>query len=110
MGDPEKAFKEWFNQRMYEAEQRQLRARLDRAEWGEILAYFLTLVWILAMFVAYQLGWVSAALAALVTLWVIGSGLLVAWSVRRYRRVIKRQLDEVAARYGGEPRNMTRHT
>ncbi len=102
MSDPEKAFKAWFNQRMYEAEQRRLRARLDRAEWGEILAYFLTMVWILAMFVAYQLGWVSAALAALVTLWVIGSGLLVAWSVRRYRQVVKRQLDEVSARYSEE--------
>ncbi len=102
MSDPEEIFKEWFNQRMYEAEQRRLRARLDRAEWGEILAYLLTMAWILAMFVAYQLGWVSAAVAALVTLWVIGAGLIVVWSVRRYRRLVERQLDEVTARYGGE--------
>lgn len=105
MTEPEKAFKEWFQQHMYETEQRRLRARLDRAEWGEIFAYFLTFVWILAMFVAYQLGWVSAALAALVTLWVIGAGLIVAWSVRRYQRVVRRQLEDLETRYERKPQS-----
>ncbi|GEM_PF-5889299 len=103
MDEQERQFQEWLKTQMYETERRRLSRQVGRAELWELLAYMLAAIWIIAVFVAYQAGRVDPAVAGLVTVWVIVGGIMVGWVIRRYRRTLRRHLDEVADRYQIDP-------
>lgn len=99
MSDPEEAFSRWAEGQTVALERRHLQAQLAQYDRVEILSYLLTLAWVIAMFVAYQLGWINAAVAGVVTLWSFLAGGYVIWQVKARQRAVRARL----AHLQGEP-------
>lgn len=99
MPSSEKQFEQWARRQSYESQRAHYERRLDRLEWGEILAYLLMFVWVAGMFLAFQLGWSGAYLAALVTIWVVLAGGGLVWYVRRQQTAVKAQITALDQKY-----------
>lgn len=99
MASPDEQFEQWARRQSYESQRAHYERRLDRLEWSEILAYLLIFVWVVGMFVAFQLGWMSAYLAALVTIWVVLAGGGLVWYVRRQQSAVRAQIIALDAKY-----------
>lgn len=99
MSTPEEQFEQWARRESYTAQRQRLQRRLDRLEWAEILAYFLMLLWVVGTFVAFQLGWTGAYLAAVITVWTFVAGAVVVWAVRRQQTGVKAQIEALDDEY-----------
>lgn len=99
MSTPEEQFEQWARRQSYDSQRTHYERRLDRLEWGEIFAYLLMFAWVAGMFIAFQLGWTGAYLAAIVTVWILLAGGGVIWYVRRQQAAIKRQLVALDEKY-----------
>lgn len=97
MSEPEADFMRWVEAESRAAERRQLRSRLRQFELAEMISYVSILTWVIVMFVAYQLGWASAALAGLVTLWSFLAGAFVIWQIKIRQRAVRARLARLGA-------------
>ncbi|HBY96235.1 MAG: hypothetical protein M5U01_43455 [Ardenticatenaceae bacterium] len=92
MSDPEAGLERWIEAESRAAERRRLHAQLRQYDMAEMVSYVAILAWVIAMFVGYYLGWVSAALAGLVTLWSFLAGAFVIWQIKIRQRAVRAQL------------------
>ena len=99
MSTPEEEFEQWARRQSYESQRDRLEYRLDRMEWAEIAAYLLIFVWVAGLFVAFQLGWVTAYLAAIVTAWVLIAGVVVVFVVRRQQASLREKITALDQEY-----------
>lgn len=97
MNDPEAQFQRWLESESRAAERRRLRAQLRQYDLAEFVSYVSVLAWVIAMFVGYQLGWVGAALAGLVTLWAFLAGAFVIWQIKIRQRTVRARLARLEA-------------
>lgn len=99
MSSPDEQFEQWARRQSYESQRAHYERRLDRLEWGEVLAYLFIFAWVAGMFIAYQFGWTGAYLAAIVTIWVLLAGGGVVWYVRRQQSSVKAQIATLDEKY-----------
>ena len=99
MSSPDAQFEQWARRQSYESQRAHYERRLDRLEWGEVLAYLFIFAWVAGMFIAFQLGWTGAYLAAIVTIWVLLAGGGVVWYVRRQQSTVKAQIVTLEEKY-----------
>lgn len=92
MSDVEQQFQSWAERETLRSEARRLQSQAQQLERAELITYLLVIGWVTAMFVGFQMTWVSASLAGLITLWSFGGGAFIIWQIRLRQRIIRQRL------------------